>query len=83
MNGETESSSPMPIIVGIVVVLIVFGIVFWQVSSQYSTYEYDRLKEKIDTKTNVTDDYRQGWIDCIEELKNIRTEVTNVTSQMN
>jgi len=75
-----EESSPVPMTVGLIIVTIVLGFVAWHVMGQYDTYEYDRLNDALDNKINVSDDYRQGWLDCIAKLKSIRTEMSNVTN---
>ena len=41
--------------------------------------EIDYLREVI-YERNVTKEYRQGWLDCVNELHDFRTKDTNVTS---
>jgi len=83
MNDEQESGMNFwGVLIAIFLVIIVLGFVYWQLASQWNTYEYDKLKEELDKKENVSDDYKQGWLDCIEELERIRTKTTNITSTM-
>lgn len=77
---EKTKSVPLTLIT-ILIVIIIGGFIFWEVSNSFSCYECDRLKEELNKKTNVSEEYRQGWIDCIEKLRDIRQEATNITSQ--
>jgi hypothetical protein len=40
----------------------------------------DKLKERLDVLDDVSDDYRQGWLDCAEYYLWLKTAPTNVTT---
>jgi len=42
--------------------------------------EIDELRQVIASKDNVSQDYVNGWNDCISHLKHIRERATNTTA---
>ena len=66
--------------VAMVVVFFIFATIVFIVYNELNVSEYDLLQERLDEKTNVSDDYRKGWMDCIEELEKIRKMATNMTA---
>lgn len=62
--------------VALVVILSVLVAMFEFQRSQ----EVDELRVVIDDMRGVSDEYRQGWRDCIEYLRFIRMRSANVTS---
>ena len=66
------------ITISVVVMTLVVGLsIYTYVTAPYHTA--DRLRDTIADK-NVSDDYRQGWLDCVDEYIDIMTEATNCTS---
>jgi len=45
-------------------------------------YEIERLRNEIKNKQDVSNEYIQGWNDCISKLISIRNEVTNITANV-
>ena len=54
---------------------ILFVVVY---NFQDTVNEIDELRDVIEDM-NVSSDYKQGWIDCINYLKHIRMRATNCT----
>ena len=66
------------ITIGIIFMILIVGLgIYTYVNAPYHTA--DRLRDTIADK-NVSDDYRQGWLDCVDEYIDIMTEATNCTS---
>ena len=78
---ENEEGSWIGITIAITFMVVVGVFIYVTMANTVMCYECDRLTEEIDKKTNVSDDYRQGWLDCVSKLRSIRNEVTNVTNQ--
>jgi len=69
------------ITVGLVVVIIVVAMgIHATMTAPY--HMADDLRERIDAKGNVSDDYRQGWLDCVDYFLKLSTEPTNMTGGM-
>ena len=81
MNEEKEDEGinlGTLITIGVIVMTLVVGLgIYTYVTEPYRTA--DRLRDTIADK-NVSDDYRQGWLDCVDEYIDIMTEATNCTS---
>ena len=84
MNDEPkEKKDVIPILLTVSIGVIVFMIpAFFLHDYMDMQWEIDYLKDELDTKVNVSDDYRSGWLDCIDSLHDLRWKVDNVTSQM-
>lgn len=65
----------------IVVIVVGFLVVTTMDSFIMKDYE-NKLKNIIHSKENVSDDYRKGWNDCIDELHEMRTRAINMTADM-
>ena len=66
-----------------IVSVLVAGLILSTLTfSMYEKADIVYLQGELDKKTNITDDYRNGWLDCMEELVNLRCAVTNMTSQL-
>lgn len=64
--------------IGIVVTTLIVGMgIYVHISEPF--YTADKLRDKINSM-NVTDEYRQGWLDCVDEYMDIMTEPTNCTT---
>ena len=77
---ETRDNSTL-----IIAILMAIMIIIPMGAVSYMGYlqdqrEVDRLRQEIKDKQNVSNDYIQGWNDCIDKLVSIRNEATNVTS---
>lgn len=82
MKEETKNKI-MPILVTVGVAIVVISIpAFLMLDYMDMQWEIDYLKDELDKKGNVTDDYEQGWLDCLEALHDIRWRMENITSQM-
>lgn len=71
---------------GMLVLILMFGLIIglivltsWYFSLPHED-EPEYLQEIIDNKTNVSNEYRLGWEQCIKALINYRVRVTNVTT---
>ena len=76
---EKESKAEYIIPFFISLILVASVIFSLYLLMPYET-EVDYLKEKISNKQNVSDDYIQGWNDCISELVKLRNTATNITN---
>jgi len=66
-------------IIGTVVIIIIVGLsIFNALAHPFSMG--DSLKERLNALGNVSDDYRQGWLDCINYYLKLETGPTNSTS---
>lgn len=80
---KKEEKSIVPILVTVCVAIIVVAIPAYLLSDyMYTQGELDYLRDELVQQGNVTEDYRQGWLDCVEALDDLRNKVTNITSQM-
>jgi len=78
-NKEDEEGISLGtlIFVGVVVMTVVVGLgIYTYVTAPYHTA--DTLRDYIDGR-DVSDDYRQGWLDCVDKYIDIMTEATNCT----
>ena len=84
MNDEPkEKKDVIPILLTVSIGVIVFMIpAFFLHDYMDMQWEIDYLKDELDTRVNVSDDYRSGWLDCIDSLHDLRWKVDNITSQM-
>ena len=81
-SKNTNDNSIVIPVFGIIITLVIILIIGFVLISEYSHPEYDYLEDGLNSLDNVSDEYRQGWKDCIEELKEFNTMVSNVTDQM-
>jgi len=66
------------ITIGFVVMTVVVGLgIYTYITAPFHTA--DRLRDTINDM-DVSDQYRQGWLDCVDEYIDIMTEATNCTS---
>lgn len=62
-----------------VVMIVVVGFAIYQmVMDPYDTA--DDLRDILDSKENISDDYYIGWSDCIDCYLKMKTEPTNCSS---
>ena len=78
-NDKPDYNLYIVTILGILSIISVF--IFAFLIDDYSHSEYEYLEDGLNSLDNVSDEYRQGWMDCIEELKEFNTMVSNVTDQ--
>ena len=77
---EKESGISLGTLITIgAVLMIVVGMGIYQyMSAPYRVA--DELREHLDNKGNVSDEYKQGWLDCVAYYLKKQTEATNMTS---
>jgi hypothetical protein len=67
------------ITVALILVCIVIGLVVYNVASgPYRTA--DQLRERLDDKVNVSEEYRQGWLDCVKYYLEVAIGPNNMTA---
>ena len=82
MKEETKNKiTPILITVGAVIVVISIP-AFLMLDDMDMQWEIDYLKDELSHKDNVSEEYRQGWLDCVDALHDIRWRMENMTSQM-
>ena len=81
---EEEIEEPSPGIVGLcfaIAVIVLVGACF--IYGLLGPYRMaDELREKLDSYGNVSDDYRQGWLDCIATYLKISIGPQNATENV-
>lgn len=64
-----------------VIFLVITGLVVHNIiTGPYRTA--DQLRERLDDKVNVSDDYRQGWLDCVKYWLHLTIGPHNMTSTL-
>ena len=66
-----------------IVMIVTVGFVIYQVMSEpYRTA--DELRDVVNNQmNNISDEYKEGWLDCVDYYLKMKTEATNVTSDIN
>ncbi len=62
-----------------IIVGCVFAFVLYSIDFSDSAVDY--LRGEIDEMDWVSDDYRQGWLDCVKELEDYRGGIENLTAK--
>jgi len=65
--------------VNIILVGIVGGYVFATVVDAIDDENVDQCRDEIRSRDNVSEDYRDGWNDCLDYLEWVRQHATNLT----
>lgn len=68
--------------IGIMLLTLAIGaclLGLWYITASQYRDEPDMLKEQINNKQDVSDEYRQGWNDCIDFLIHERMKAVNMT----
>ena len=82
MKEETKEKL-LPILITSGVAIVVISIpAFFLLDYMDMQWEIDYLKDELDQKGNVSEEYQHGWLDCLDALHDIRWKVENITSQM-
>jgi hypothetical protein len=71
-------------------ILITIGVFVSILIMSFGLYEYimhpyqvmDELKRELNSRDNISDDYRQGWLDCIAYYYHRYVEATNMTANI-
>jgi len=84
MIEKEEDKGKIGMIIMILAILMIVALIGPHFYFAYNKHlqderEIDYLREVI-YERNVTKEYRQGWLDCVNELHDFRTKDTNVTS---
>lgn len=80
-DKKVDESSPIGTIitVGIIISIFIVGLVVYNVvSAPY--HMADELRDRVDMQNNVTVDYRQGWLDCVDYYLWLSTGPSNMTN---
>ena len=66
------------IAVGVIVMTVVIGFTIYQmIAGPYATA--DTLRDEINGQVNVSSDYRQGWLDCVDYWLDMTVGPQNAT----
>lgn len=84
MNEEDEDKDGTFMFVVIITVAMLAGsfVLMTYLDFMQDEQEIKRLRDEISQKHDVSNDYIEGWNDCISKLIAIRNEATNVTSNV-
>ena len=65
-----------------ITIIVVVGFSLYNyISEPYRTA--DELRDVVNNHmNNISDEYRQGWLDCVDYYLNMKTEPTNVTTNI-
>lgn len=67
------------ITMSVVLVLLLVGLSVYTVAT--GPYRMaDDLRERLDENSNASDDYKQGWLDCVEHYLHLAIGPTNMTA---
>lgn len=78
-NGGKGISTLLTI--GVVVMVIAVGIALFSTTLGMMHDEaMDHAHDTIDSMQNVSDDYRQGWNDCLDDIDDYYSKAHNTTS---
>ena len=78
MVEESKGIETWHIVVLIIGVIAISLMATW-VFTLYEDEEVNHLSDTIEDMSNVSSDYYQGWIDCVQELIRFRNTVSNVS----
>lgn len=79
-EDEPESSSIawMGFVIAVSIILVVGFALYQTISEPYRTA--DKLRDVVNNQmNNISDDYREGWLDCVDYYLKMKTEMTNMT----
>lgn len=82
MNNTKEEKEGFPwsvIILAIAAFVIISTLIYLQIPHHP---EEEHLQNTIDNMNEVTDEYRQGWNDCIKALHKFNRMATNMTGSI-
>jgi hypothetical protein len=79
-NEEEKGGFPWSVVI-ILAILFIIICVLMCIQLPYHPEE-DYLQERIDNKVDVSDEYRQGWNDCVDALRYFNRMARNVTRSM-
>ena len=81
MNKEDDGKLDIGIFLTILAITSIFIVgtgIYAYISEPYRIA--DVLRDKIDGMDDVSEDYRSGWLDCIEQFLYEKTKAVNMTS---
>ena len=58
-------------------IILVGAAIYMDAQGKY--WMADNLRDHLDEKGNVSDDYRQGWLDCVDYYLHLAIGPTNAT----
>jgi len=62
---------------------VIMGLVVWQTTAHLFDDSIEtHLKHEITQMDNVSDDYVQGWLDCVDEYHKWIRRAQNITNQL-
>jgi len=64
---------------GIVVVGIIAMLIFGYVVTWISDEQIDACHTELESRVNVSDDYCNGWNDCLKYLEHVQQQATNIS----
>ena len=78
MKKEEPNGIGLGIVLMVVIVFVVGIGLYAYISEPYTTA--DRLRDQLDNVGDVSEDYKQGWLDCVNYYLHMKTAPTNVTA---
>ena len=76
---EAPVVEPIEVVAAPVVLIVVVGMgVYNYISAPF--YMADSLRDRLDVLGNVSSDYRQGWLDCVDYYFKLAVGPTNSTT---
>lgn len=80
---KKEGGIPWGFLLTIALLLLVSTLIYWQLTPwMHETEISNYLENQIEGRDDVSEDYVQGWNDCIDEYHRWFHRAQNVTSQM-
>ena len=64
---------------GVLVTGIIGIFMFGYVVTWISDEQIQRCHDELDDRVNVSDDYRDGWNDCLKYLEQVQQQMTNTS----
>jgi hypothetical protein len=78
---EEEERDPWLVIIAIIIAIMISIFTFAEAVRMLDKSALDYLHNKIDNMENVSDDYKKGWNDCINEFKKWMNRTLDTTPQ--
>jgi len=70
------------LMVGVIVVGVIGMFMFGYVVTYISDEQIAECRDEINNQENVSDEYRDGWNDCLDYFEEVRQQATNLSMLM-
>jgi len=64
-------------VVAALMIILVGAAIFMDAQGKY--WMADDLRERLDERSGLSDDYKQGWLDCVDYYLHLAIGATNMT----